>query len=225
MVYDTLLRRLLPSRCPACGGAAESGFCARCRADLARVERPCAYCGLPLPVGQCPRQAATWGLEAVIAPLEYIEPLDNYVHALKFAGRRHLGRALGELLHDAVRASSASRDVDAIVPVPLHRRRFLDRGYNQAIEIARPVAAALRIDLFVAGIRRQRATSAQAQLPANERHANLRRAFSVSRDLTGLNLAIIDDVITTGATVNALARELTLAGAHSVQAWAVARSI
>lgn len=225
MVYDKLLRRLLPSRCPACGGAADSGFCTRCRADLAQVERPCAYCGLPLPVGQCPRQAATWALEAVVAPLEYAEPLDDYIQALKFAGRRHLGRALGELLDEAVRETSASRDVDAVVPVPLHRRRFLDRGYNQAVEIARPVARALRIDVYIAGIRRQRATSAQAQLPANKRHANLRRAFCVSRDLTGLNIAIIDDVITTGATVNALARELTLAGASSVQAWAVARSI
>jgi ComF family protein len=166
-----------------------------------------------------------WMLDSVIAPLEYTEPLDGYIQALKFAGRRHLGRALGELLVDAVRATHASRVVDAIVPVPLHRRRFLHRGYNQAVEIARPIAAALGIDFYLAGIRRPRATSAQAQLTAKERQANLRHAFLVSRDLQNLHIAIIDDVITTGATVNALARELMLAGASSVQAWAIARSI
>ncbi|MDH3506131.1 MAG: ComF family protein [Gammaproteobacteria bacterium] len=225
MVYHSLLQFLLSGRCAACGSGSATGLCTGCRADLAPVERPCAHCGLPMPVSTCPRQGSTWVLDAVIAPLEYVEPLDDYVQALKFAGRRHLGRALGELLVEAVRTSPASWNVEAIVPVPLHRRRFLERGYNQAVEIARPVAAALRIDLCIAGIRRQRATAAQAQLGANERRANLRRAFSVTRDLKGRRVAIVDDVITTGATINSLAHELLLAGASSVQAWAVARSI
>lgn len=225
MVYDSLVRGLLGDRCPACTDVSSAGFCARCRAELAHVPRPCPGCGLPLPASVCPRQAFRWRLDAVVAPLEYAEPVDGYIQALKFAGRRHLGRALGELLVEAVRATAASRHVEVIVPVPLHRRRFLERGYNQAVEVARPVAAALRIHCYVAGIRRQRATSAQAKLTASERQANLRSAFSVTRNLTGLHVAIVDDVITTGATVNALARELKRAGASSVQAWAVARSL
>ncbi len=225
MVYDNLLRRLLAGRCSACGGSSATGFCTGCREDLARVARPCSTCGLPLPTGACPRRTTRWLLEAVVAPFEYVEPIDAHIHALKFAGRRHLGRALAEVLVDAVHAAPAARVIDVVVPVPLHRRRFLERGYNQAVEVARPVAAALRIGCYVAGIRRQRATSAQAQLDASERRANLRHAFSVTRNLKGLNVAIVDDVITTGATVNALARELKLAGARSVQAWAVARSI
>lgn len=164
-------------------------------------------------------------LDAVVAPFEYVEPIDGYIHALKFAGRRHLGRALGEVLVDAVRTAPASHVIDVVVPVPLHRRRFLERGYNQAVEIARAVAAALRIDYYIAGIRRQRTTAAQTLLTASERQTNLRHAFSVKRNLKGLNVAIVDDVITTGATVNALARELKLAGARSVQAWAIARSV
>lgn len=164
-------------------------------------------------------------LDAVVAPLEYRDPVNEHIQALKFAGRRQIGRALGEILVEAVRAIPQGRDVDAVVAVPLHRRRFLERGYNQATEIARPVAATLSVDLYVAGIRRRRATTAQAQLSASERRSNLRRAFRVTRDLSNLNIAIIDDVITTGATVNALARELKRAGASSVQAWAVARSI
>lgn len=225
MVYDKLFRCLLSGRCPACGSGSATGLCTGCRADLAHVERPCAHCGLPLPGSVCPRQGTDWALDAVVAPLEYVEPLDEYIQALKFAGRRYLGRALGELLVEAVRTSPASSNVEVIVPVPLHRQRFLQRGYNQAVEIARPVAAALRIDLYLAGIRRQRATTAQAQLAASKRRANLRRAFSVDRNLNGLHVAIVDDVITTGATVNSLAHELLLAGASSVQAWAVARAI
>ncbi len=225
LVYDALLRRLLSGRCTACGMTSTTGFCAGCRADFLHVSRPCADCGLPLPTSACPRETIPWRLDAVVAPLEYVEPLDSYIHALKFAGRRHLGRALGELLAETVRAMPAARIVDVIVPVPLHRRRFLERGYNQAVEIARPVSAALGTDYYVAGLRRQRATSAQAQLNASERRANLRAAFAVNRHLDDLNVAIVDDVITTGATVNALAHELKLAGASSVQAWAVARSI
>lgn len=225
MVYDYLARRLLPGRCPACGAPSDTGFCTGCRAELVPIEGPCAHCGVPLPVAVCPRQTTAWALDAVVAPLEYVEPLDDFIQALKFAGRRHLGRALGELLAEAVRSRPTTGDVQAIVPVPLHRRRLLARGYNQAVEVARPVAAALNIDLYIAGIRRQRATTAQAQLSATERQTNLRRAFAVTRDLKGLHVAIVDDVITTGATANALARQLSLAGASSVQAWAVARAL
>ena len=164
-------------------------------------------------------------LDAVVAPLEYRDPVDEHIQAFKFAGRRQIGRALGEILVETVRAAPQAQGVDAVIAVPLHRRRFLERGYNQAAEIARPVAATLRVDLYVAGIRRRRATTAQAQLSASERRSNLRRAFDVTRDLRDLHIAIIDDVITTGATVNALARELKRAGASTVQAWAVARSI
>lgn len=225
MVYDKIVRHLLSACCPACGAASASGFCTGCRDALARIERPCPDCGLPLPPTACPRHTAPWVVDAVVAPLEYAEPVDAHVQALKFAGRRHLGRALGEQLVEAVRAIPSSPSVDALVPVPLHRRRFLERGYNQAVEITRPVAAALRIDFYVAGIRRQRATTAQAKLSANARRANLRHAFRVTRDLRDLHIAVVDDVITTGATVNALARELKRAGAASVQAWAIARSI
>ena len=225
MVYDALVRCLLPGRCAACGSACATGFCTGCRADLARITGPCAACGLPQPARVCPRLTGAWHLDSVVAPLEYAEPLADYIQALKFAGRRSLGRALAESIVEAVRGAPAGGSVDALVPVPLHRRRFLERGYNQAIEIARPVARALGLDVYVAGIRRLRPTSAQAQLTARQRQANVRRAFSVNRNLTGLNVAIIDDVITTGATVNSLARELKRAGASSVQAWAVARSL
>lgn len=225
MVYKKLLRRLIPARCPGCAIPTENGFCTGCRQDFERVERPCAGCGLGLPVGACPRASGVWRVAGIIAPLRYAEPLQVHVQSLKFAGRRSVGRALGELLVNHIGDALMARAVDALVAVPLHRQRFLARGYNQAIEIARPVSAALGIPLLVAGVARTRATPAQSRLVATQRRNNLRGSFSVSRDVAGLHLVIVDDVITTGATVNALALELSRAGAESVCAWAVARSL
>jgi len=225
MVYRKFLRLLIPARCPGCGGAAEYGFCEGCGNEFERVELPCPGCGRVRPVADCPRADGGWSIAGVVAPFRYTEPLQGYVQSLKFAGRRSLGWALGALLASHVAGSPRWRDVNALVAVPLHRKRFIARGYNQAIEIARPVSAALRIPLLVARVARTRATAAQTELLAAQRRANLRGAFTVSRDLAGLHLAIIDDVMTTGATVNALALELARAGAKSVCVWAVARSL
>ena len=111
------------------------------------------------------------------------------------------------------------------MPVPLHPRRLRERGFNQAFEIARPVAAATGLPLFVHGIHRRAHTRPQSLLAAHERHANLRGAFRTARNLKGMNIAVIDDVITTGATVNALAASLREAGAEEIHAWALARVV
>jgi ComF family protein len=116
-------------------------------------------------------------------------------------------------------------NTDAIVPVPLHPRRLRQRTFNQADEIARPLARAIRVPLIVRGIHRHRHTEAQTALSRAARLAGPAQAFAVSnRSLRGLTIAVVDDVITTGATVNALAAALRAAGAQSVVAWAVART-
>jgi ComF family protein len=158
----------------------------------------------------------------VIAPLRYGAPIDHYVRALKYTGARKLGRALGLLLADRVRAQPIQ--IDALVAVPLHPRRLRERGYNQAAEIARTVSQQLQIPLLARGIRRCRASPPQTGLDAKHRYANIADAFAVSRDLSRLRMAIVDDVITTGATVNALAGALAAAGAARLEAWAVART-
>jgi ComF family protein len=189
------------------------------------VRRPCPRCGLSLPAASCPATSAAWTVATVVAPFRYAEPLQGYLQALKFAGRRNLGRALGELLVDHLVATGMAEGIDSVVAVPLHRRRLISRGYNQAVEIARPIVAALRIPKLVAGIVRCRSTAAQSELSALERRANLRGAFAVNRPLDGRRIAVIDDVMTTGATVNTLALVLLRAGAESVQAWTVARAL
>ena len=224
-VYRTVLDYLLPERCRLCAGPSEQGFCAGCRADFTLVAAPCPRCALAQPVRRCPRENSDWQIASVIAPLCYEFPLSTQIHALKFSSARSLGRALGLMLAEHLRGRPETEAVDALVAVPLHRHRLLERGYNQALEIARPVAAELKLPLLIAGVTRTLPTRPQSELDLHERRASVTGAFSVSRELHGRRVAIVDDVITTGATVNSLASALRLAGAAEVQAWAVARTL
>ena len=223
-VYSTLLDCLLPELCPLCSARSTRGYCGNCRDDFSAVCDPCPTCGLSRPVDRCPAKDSIWSIDRVLAPLDYSQPAISQIHALKFAGRRNLGRALGLILAEYL-LSGFDIDIDAVIPIPLHVRRLRDRGYNQALEIARPVAASLRLPLQIAGVRRVVATTPLAELDAESRRRNVARAFSITRDVEGLRVAIVDDVLTTGATANALAAELLTAGALRVEAWTVARSL
>jgi ComF family protein len=224
-VYEPLIGLILPELCRRCGEPANAGFCSACRNDFPRNESACLTCGRgPLPHGcnACPSHPPHWHVARVVAPLVYMPPLERYIQSLKYDGERAIGRCVGQILADA--AGDRRSQIDALVAVPLHRHRLRERGYNQALEIARTVSAALRIPLLRTGIIRCRVTAPQTSLSCAQRRANLVAAFMVTRQLRGPRLAIIDDVITTGATVNALAETLLQAGAVHVEAWAVART-
>jgi ComF family protein len=142
------------------------------------------------------------------------------VHALKYDSRRTLARPLGLRMREA---GIDVLDVDAVVPVPLHRSRERVRGFNQARELARHLGPPI-----VDALSRIRKTASQADLPASKRHANVRGAFVIDRRapaITGLTLTIVDDVSTTGATLNACASALVAAGAREVRALIAARAV
>ena len=221
MVYG-ILRGLFAESCPACGTASAGGFCSVCAAEFARVAAACPGCGLARPVAHCPRSRAPWDVEAVVAPFSYAAPLDHYVQALKYRGTRSLGRAFALLLVPAL--ASAELGIDTLVAVPLHRARLIERGYNQAHEIARTLARELCLPIRQRGVARRIATAAQAGQGARERRAAMHGAFQVSGDFTGRRIAIVDDVVTTGATANALAAALKAAGAARCIVLAVART-
>jgi ComF family protein len=221
VVYG-ILERLFAETCPACGLASGGGFCGVCAAELRRVAHACPRCGLARPVAQCPRSQIAWDVDAIVAPFSYGPPLDHYVQALKYHRARAMGRAFALLLVpelDDVRGG-----IDALVAVPLHRSRLHERGYNQAQEIARVLAHALKVPAITRGIERKAATPAQAGQGAMTRRRSVARAFRVQRQLAGQRIAIVDDVVTTGATVNALAAELKAAGAARCVVLAVART-
>jgi ComF family protein len=165
----------------------------------------------------CRERPPPW-LRAVV-PLAWSFPVDVLISRLKYGGALHYGALLGRLLADFCVGSQP----DGIIPVPLHRARRAERGFNQARELARPVAARLGVPILDDVCDRTVATAPQAGLAARQRYRNLEGAFRASSRVRGGHLAIVDDVLTTGSTAGALARELLHAGAVRIEVWAVAR--
>jgi len=161
-------------------------------------------------------------VDACTALFNYRPPVDRWIQGLKFAQDLATARLLGELLAGKSASDSGERTA-IVVPVPLHRKRLAERGYNQALEIARSLSAnGYRLDPGCC--QRHKPTSAQSDLPASARKGNVHNAFSVSRRLEGRRVLLIDDVMTTGATLNELARTLKKAGAERVEARVIART-
>ena len=219
---------LLPPHCLLCGqsGSHRRDLCAACAADLVHNRIACPRCALPMQTpaplcGECLQHEPPFA--AAFAPFVYASPLDQLVTRLKFGRNLAAGRVLSELWIDALRAASPSLP-DALIPVPLHPDRLRERGYNQALELARPLAKAFGIPLRDDVLVRTRATSAQSNLDAQERHRNLRGAFSVAGGTLPAYVAVVDDVMTTGATLHECAHTLLRAGVERVDAWALGRA-
>jgi ComF family protein len=159
-----------------------------------------------------------------LAPFHYAAPLDHLVHQFKFRHRMDHARLLGSLMAHYV-ADHMEHAPDVIVPVPLHVSRLKERGYNQALELARPLSRRLGIPLDYGVCRRERATQTQADLDAAGRRSNIRGAFAVAGPIDRTRVAVVDDVITTGSTVGELTKTLLRAGAARVEVWACAKTV
>lgn len=220
---SALAHGVLPQNCVLCALPSREGpLCAPCAGSLPMAPAGCPQCAVAglssHACGQCQRRPPAF--DRTDALLSYVMPVDRLVQRLKYAHDFAVARAFV-----AVTLAYASRpDVDLIVPVPLHPQRLRERGFNQAVEIARPLAHAWRLPLEVHAAERTRLTPPQAGLPWRERHRNLRNAFAFAHDLTGKRVLIVDDVMTTGATLDALARCLKSAGASEVVNWVIART-
>jgi ComF family protein len=218
---DLLANLFFGGSCFICRGGSRELLCAACRAELPRLEAElCPRCALPSPSGSvCGRcLAAPPGYDATSAVLSYDFPADALVHALKFRGELALAPFLGELLLNVVK----NQGVDRVIPVPLSPSRLRSRGYNQAAEIARHVAPQkLDVELCV----RERDSTPQIELPWDERRKNVRGAFRCRRPLGGASVAVVDDVMTTGATLDEMAQTLKRAGAGRVVNWVLARTL
>lgn len=224
---DGALDTLLPSHCLLCGAHAQGALslCPACEAEMPRNEVCCGRCALPLDApaplcGRCSKRPPPW--DAAWAPFRYEWPLAPLESRFKFGGDLAAGRTLALLWL----ASRTPADLpQAVVPVPLHRSRLRRRGYNQALELAKPLAKHLRIPLLRDALRRTRATDAQTELTAVQRRRNVRGAFALrrGRTLPGY-IAVLDDVFTTGATLGECVRVLKRAGVTRVDVWALARA-
>jgi ComF family protein len=229
MVYKWLLSaqaRLFPPLCQLCRARVTDsiGICPGCRTSLPRIEQACPRCGAAYhghgPCGRCQRRAPAF--DATWSAFAYATPVAQLIHGVKYNGRLDFARLLGLLLAEAVGRTGATLP-DLIVPVPLHPARLRQRGYNQALEIARPLGRELDIALAPRAARRLRPTPPQTELAPVARRRNVHGAFAANA-VGGTHVAIVDDVMTTGSTVDALARALRRAGADQVQVWVVARA-
>ena len=210
MILRALHDALMPLRCVFCGCLSrppERYVCAGCQTDLRGIASP------PPP--------PTSPFVVEVAPLAYAFPVDAAIKALKFGRKLYYAPALAEMLCDA--CETLPRDIDAVLPVPLHWRRRAFRGFNQAEEIGRPVARQLGVPL-IHSVVRCKATAFQSGLSAHRRAQNLRGAFVVRGTLPYVHVLIVDDVITTGTTVRQVAASLRRAGTKRISVLAVARA-
>ncbi len=219
---------MLPSHCLLCGarGQGALSLCTACEAEAPRNTTCCTRCALPLGTpaslcGRCLRHAPPW--DAAWVPFRYEWPLAQLESRFKFGGDLAAGRTLA-LLWLASQPSPEALP-EALVPVPLHRTRLRRRGYNQALELAKPLARHFAVPLLHDALRRTRATHAQTELTAVQRRRNVRGAFEARFSGTvPEHVAVLDDVFTTGATLAECVRVLKKAGAARVDVWALARA-
>lgn len=221
-----VLRRFAPPACLLCADAAgDSGLCHGCREQLpALAAQRCPVCAAPTPesrtCGRCLRRPPRF--DRVVAPLEYAHPVDALVQSLKYRAGLASARPLACALADALEREPYP---DLVLPMPLAAERLAQRGFNQAAEIARLVCREFGLSPTVGLLRRVRSGPAQASLPWKERVRNVRGVFRCETDLSGRHVAVVDDVLTTGATLDAAAAELKRAGAREVSGWITARAV
>ncbi|MDR3480818.1 MAG: ComF family protein [Burkholderiaceae bacterium] len=231
------LPAVLPSSCALCGMSGEHAICNACRARyFQRRAQSCCQCAMPLAIdspvalrcGACLHQPPAF--DATFAAVDYEAPVDQLVLALKFGSRLALAPTFARLMRDSLLLAAPQPALPGILlPVPLGAARLSQRGFNQALEIARPLSRALGIKLEPRLALRLRDTSAQATLHPEQRRKNIRNAFMISHEyvdrLHGQHVGVVDDVMTTGETLNELAATLKRFGAARVTNFVFARTL
>lgn len=216
MQSTKITRLLLPHYCLLCDGVSDTDYdlCAACQQDL------------PVMPIASPWQLALGGSPyRVYIPWRYQPPLNKLILALKLSRKLAPAQVLGQLL--AAHLAQAYQDDElpqCIIPVPLHRSRLRQRGYNQTQEIARPISKALQIPIDYQCCERKKKTAAQAELQGKERATNVRHAFHLSKPSPYKHIAILDDVITTGHTLAECAKIFHNSGTQRIDIWALAKA-
>ena len=220
------IKRLFPHTCLLCGAyAGAEQLCGGCRRDLPHHTMPqCPQCAIPTPAGQvcgiCLNHPPAY--DRSVAAFSYCFPVAQLIPELKYHSRLAIAHVLGQNLAHAVAARPRP---DLLIPMPLHPARIRQRGFNHATEIGRVVAGTLDVPLDIESCKRVRDTPPQVALAYDQRRRNVRGAFVCEGDVSGKRLALIDDVMTTGTSLDELAKTLKKAGAREVEIWVVARTL
>lgn len=230
-LFRRLLVTMYPPRCVICGAAGmdDMDICDHCYRKLPWLRSACTQCALPLAghsgdrlkCGRCLQKMPSF--DHSLSLFSYEQEVIRLIHQLKFNEKLVCARLLGGMLTDAIMRHESALP-DCILPVPLYRTRLRRRGFNQSIELARPVARAFRLPLETQSVIRHRNTHSQTGLNKKQRRHNIRGAFVTVGSLDYDHVAILDDVVTTTSTVNELANLLKRAGVGRVDVWSIARA-
>ena len=226
----SIFKQILPPQpCLLCGAATgRDGWCEACDAELPLHDAPqCPVCALPTPNGEvcghCLNKPPHFSHTS--AAFRYAFPVDQIIQALKFGNKFQLAQPLVQGLVQRISRHSKLKMPDCLIAMPLHPKRLKERGYNQSLLLAKELGKHFQLPVFAEACHRLRNTPAQSTLPWKERAKNLRNAFQCSDAISGKHVAIVDDVMTTGSSVNALAMSLRDAGANEVGIWVIARTL
>ncbi|WP_020656734.1 ComF family protein [Massilia niastensis] len=220
-----LLRALLPSACALCGAAGTDAVCAGCERAYVGARPRCPCCANPVGPLDAGRRcgaclAAPPAFDATVAACDYAAPLDGLVLQLKFGARLALAPWMARVLRDSALGAPGLALPELLCPVPLGARRLAERGYNQALEVARPLGAVLGIALAPRLALRVLETQAQSGIAPGARRNNVRGAFALApgacERVRGRHVGVVDDVMTSGHTLDALAAVFKKAGAARV---------
>lgn len=228
-----LANLLFPPKCAICGtGTERDGFCDQCLAQVSFISSPmCPQCGLPYPVeegvdhlcSECIKGGQHFSIARSVGI--YKDNILELVHRFKYGGKLSAGRLLGSLMADRAADYFAISGYDVIIPVPLHRQRLRQRGFNQSLLLAREIAGKFDMPVDFESLKRTRDTGPQASLGGSERRGNVRNAFEALDPVRGKKVLLIDDVLTTGSTVRECARALIDKGAMDVAVYTAARAV
>ncbi|QKQ28157.1 ComF family protein [Candidatus Reidiella endopervernicosa] len=228
-MVQRIIDTTLPHHCLLCDSrhCQNQPICQHCHAALPVIKHACQQCGIPLKreqarCGRCIKKPPYYSTSTI--PYHYEHPIDRLIQALKFDAKIGVAQLLGKQIAKQRLNHGSTPLPQCIIPVPLHRSRLRERGFNQSLEIARAISEHLDITLNYQSCQRNRPTATQTSLPAAQRSANLRNAFSAVSIEEVDHVAIVDDVVTTGHTANELARLLRRGGIKIVEVWAAARA-
>jgi len=218
---------MLPAQpCVLCGGMSHEGmWCAPCDEASPYLNEPhCPVCSLPSPTreicGKCLKHPPLFTRTACV--FTYTFPLDKLILAMKYGGQLTLAEAFAKKMAKRIDRHTLP---DYVIPMPLHPTRLRERGFNQSLLLASTIARQLGIVLLPDSCQRIRNTPSQSSLPWKERNKNVRNAFRCDIDLSGKHVALVDDVLTTGASLNALAAAARQKGAEEISTWVIARTL
>jgi ComF family protein len=231
-LFGRLLEVVYPPRCVLCGapGFDDRDICTCCYRELPWIESSCMQCAIPLAdgsgdqlrCGNCLKKPPSF--DQSLSLFSYEHNAVSLIQQLKFQQKLACSRLLGTMLADLVKQTSPCLP-DCVLPVPLHRKRLRQRGFNQSLELARTAVKQFDLKLDVSSVKRMRDTQSQSGLDKKQRRKNIRGAFHLVRPVCAGHVAIVDDVVTTTSTVNELARLLKKAGVRRVDVWSIARAV